>query len=51
MSDTREAPITATNEVAAPRISRRRAAITVIVGLTITGVLIGVHQTARPHRR
>ena len=42
MSDTREAPITATNEVAAPRISRRRAAITVIVGLTIAGVLIGV---------
>ena len=41
MSDTREAPIMATNEVAAPRISRRRAAITVIVGLTIVGVLIG----------
>ena len=41
MSDTREAPFSAMNEVAAPRISRRRAAITVIVGLALGGALIG----------
>ena len=35
MSDTREEPITAMNEVAGPRISRRRAAVTVIVGLAL----------------
>jgi Protein of unknown function (DUF2567) len=41
MSDTREEPITAMNEVAAPRISRRRAAVTVIVGMALGGALIG----------
>ncbi len=41
MSDTREEPMTAMNEVAPPRISRRRAAVTVIVGLAIGGALIG----------
>jgi Protein of unknown function (DUF2567) len=30
------------NDVAAPRISRRRAAVTIIVGLAVAGALIGV---------
>ena len=41
MSDTREEPRTAMNEVAAPRFSRRGAAVTVVVGLAVGGGLIG----------
>jgi hypothetical protein len=36
-----EEAIVATNEVAPPRISRRRAALTTIAGLTVAGVLVG----------
>ena len=42
MSDTREASITAMNDAAGLRISRRRAAVIVVVGLAIAGALIGV---------
>jgi Protein of unknown function (DUF2567) len=41
MSDSREELKTPMNDVAAPRISRRRAALTVVAGLTVAGALIG----------
>jgi hypothetical protein len=41
MSDLREQPRAAMNEVAPPRISRDRAAVTVVVGLTVAGALMG----------
>ena len=41
MSDLREEPRAAMNEVASPRVSRRRAAVTVVVGLAVAGALLG----------
>jgi hypothetical protein len=41
VSDSREELGAAMNEVAPPRISRRRAAVTVVIGLAVAGALIG----------
>jgi hypothetical protein len=41
MSDLREEPKVAMNEAAPPRFSRDRAAVTVVVGLMVTGALVG----------
>jgi len=41
MSDSREEQMAAANDIGQPRISRRRAAVTVVIGLTLAGAVIG----------
>jgi len=41
MSDLREEPRAAMNDAAPPRFSRRQAAVTVVVGLAVSGALVG----------
>jgi hypothetical protein len=41
MSDLREQPTAAVNEAAPPRVSRNRAAVTVVVGLALAGAVMG----------
>jgi hypothetical protein len=41
MSDLREQPKAAMNEVVPPKVSRLRAALAVVAGLTLTGALMG----------
>jgi hypothetical protein len=41
MSDLREQPRAAMNEAAPPKVSRNRAAVTVVVGLTLAGAVMG----------